>query len=610
MTTTRLLFLLATTAAALTAQYPTSPTQNLSVADRTGEQVVDKLAATSDGGCYIGWFDNSSGGYQVWLQHLDASGNELWPHNGILVSSNPQSTSLQDWDLIADSEDFCVLAFTDTRAGSDLDVYAYRIAPNGTMVWGNNGVALSNNNDYEANPRICESSIGDFVFVWSNGGPATLDVQRLDRAGNPMYTPGPLSIAGDAGATPGFVRVAAGDNGSVILSWVRTIAFTGNKHVHAQKYDVLGAPLWNAGTRLPVFDLASVPIAHEPRILADGAGGAIFAWHYALGQAFSVRVQHVLANGTELYAHNGVDVCPNTNSKFDPAIAFDPATQDIFVCWNERNQAQSTWGISAQKVDALGNLQWGAFGTTLIPISATVRFAPVCARVGTGIVCSVLEESLGGLNDKLLAMRLDAAGNVLWQPPVDVSTVASDKLRLVTASTPSGVTLLAWTDARADSGNVVVQNVNPDGRLGDRTGAFTSYGCGVNPNGSLVTSGRPAIGTTCTLSIDNPLATQAPGSLALLLLSLRADASYPCGTQVPGLGMNGVGEVLIQAPLTTRIGGAWAGTGQPVAFPLTLPWQVALAGLPLYAQGMLFDFSPTASHVVGLTTAVRLTVGF
>src|SRR5436190_23038327 len=100
----------------LPAQWPSGASPNLAVADGPGEQVLPKVAPTSDGGCYLGWFDSRTGSYTVRLQRLDAGGNEQWAHNGIVVSANPQSTSLVDWDLICDRDDHCVLAFTDTRA--------------------------------------------------------------------------------------------------------------------------------------------------------------------------------------------------------------------------------------------------------------------------------------------------------------------------------------------------------------------------------------------------------------------------------------------------------------------------------------------------------------
>jgi len=401
-------------AAAITApasaQWPNGPTPNLAIGDGTGEQVLPKIAATHDGGCYIGWFDNRSSSYAVYLQRLDPAGVEQWPHGGILISGNPQSSSLVDWDLICDSQDDCVLAFTDTRAGGDLDVYAYRIAPNGAFLWGPNGIALSNNGDYEANPRICETTGGLFVFVWPNSGQRTIQHQTVLPNGTAVFPGDGLSIAGDPGATPGFARVAAADSGSYLVSWASTTAITANKYVHLQKFGPGGAALWNGGFRLPVFDGGSLPIAHEPRLLHDGIGGAVVAWHFAAGNLFSCRVQHVGSGGNELYVHNGVNVSTSANSKFDPAVVFRAASQETFVAWNERNVAQTTWGIFAQKLDALGATAWGATGVQLLPINTTVKFAPVAAPLGDGFAVSVLEESLGLNLKRVLAFGLDNAG--------------------------------------------------------------------------------------------------------------------------------------------------------------------------------------------------------
>jgi hypothetical protein len=48
-------------AATLPARWPFGASPNLAVADGPGEQVLPKVAATSDGGCYVGWFDNRGG---------------------------------------------------------------------------------------------------------------------------------------------------------------------------------------------------------------------------------------------------------------------------------------------------------------------------------------------------------------------------------------------------------------------------------------------------------------------------------------------------------------------------------------------------------------------
>lgn len=603
--------LLAALGAPLVAQWPTSAATNLAIADFTGEQVLPKVATTSDGGAWLGWFDQRSGSYAVYVQRLDAAGVEQFPHGGILVSNNPQSSSLVDWDLICDSLDFCVLAFTDTRAGGDLDVYAYRIASNGAQIWGANGVALSNNPDYEPNPRVCEASNGDFVFTWANTVLHTIQVQRLDPAGNPSFAGDGIAIPGDAGANPGFVRIAAADNGAVILSWVRTTAFSGNKHVHMQKVDTLGAQMWNGGTRIAVFDSGSVPIAHEPRLIPDGAGGAICAWHYAAGSLFSARVQHVLANGTEDYAHNGVDVSTSANSKFDPAIVWQPSLPAVLVAWNERNVGQTSWGIFAQRIDAGGTRAWGPTGVTLRAIDTIEKFAPVAAPYGSLGICAAVLETTGTLQRQVAAFGLDAAGTALFAPQL-ASTVASDKSRLALATTPSGTSVLAWSDQRTDGGDVFVHALDAGGSRTIQLGTTTPYGCGTNPAGSLVATGRPAIGMAAGFELSNPLGTQPAGTLGVVFLCLTAAPGFPCGVLAPGFGMaapGATGEILVDitAPYIPLLG-IYGGPATVLPVGYSLPLDASMLGDQLYAQGAILDFSG-APLAFGVSNGIALQLG-
>lgn len=600
-------------AAVASAQWPTTSSLNLPIGDFANEQVVNKVAATADGGCYVGWFDNRNGGYAVWLQRFDAAGVEQWQHGGILVSNNPQSTSLIDWDLLADRFGHCVLTFTDTRAGGDLDVYAYRVTPAGAQAWGANGVTLSNNPDFDGNPRVCEAGDGDFVFVWSNSTTRTIQMQRLDLAGAPRFPGDGVAIPGDTGQSPAFARPVAASplDGSVVVSWVRATSFSAAKHLHAQKFDALGQPLWNGGVRLPVFDQVSLPIAFDPRIASDGQGGAIFAWHFAVGSAFSARVQRVTAAGSEVFPHNGVDVSTNTNSKFDPAIVWQPATQSIQVAWNERNTAQTTWGIGAQSIDASGARQWGATGVSLLPIDTVTKFAPVAARVGAGMAVAVLVEDLGLLRKSVQLFGVDAAGGPRHAAVV-ASSFASDKLRLGLAATPSGTSLLAWTDQRTGAADVYGAAVDVAGNLGVTLATATVLGC-TSPANSLIASGRPALGATIALGASNTLGSQGAGStLAFVYLGGGPAPGGPCGLALPGFGMapGQPGELLLDPglPNVGLFAGVWTGPGA-TALPFAAPLQSSLLGLDVFAQGLLVDLAPATSVPFALTNGLRLRLG-
>ncbi|MCW9097149.1 MAG: hypothetical protein OQJ93_07150, partial [Ignavibacteriaceae bacterium] len=136
----------------LYAQWSNDPNTNLIISDMNGEQVLPKISLTSDGGCYIAWFDTRTGNYNVYLQRLDPAGNKMFATDGLLISDNPSNTWIVDWDMMADNSDNAVIAFSDIRAGGDFKVYAYLISPTGDFLWGADGVSLSTAADMQPNP--------------------------------------------------------------------------------------------------------------------------------------------------------------------------------------------------------------------------------------------------------------------------------------------------------------------------------------------------------------------------------------------------------------------------------------------------------------------------
>ncbi len=462
--------LLATTPA-LHAQWSADPADNLAIADRPSEQVIPLVGSTSDGGCYIAWFDLASGNYDVYLQRLDAGGVEQWPHNGMLISNQPQNSALFGWDMIVDSNDHAVLVFSDERNGGDLDIQAYRVSPAGELVWGALGVTLSNNGDFEPAPQVAEASNGDFVFVWArlpDVGDGEILMQRLSVDGVPQLAAGGVSVVTQAGESPAFVQIVPAEDGNVILSWVRDISsFLSSRHVRAAKFSPTAVNLW--GGAVAVFDATSVPIAYTPQLQADGAGGALVLWHRSQSNFFNCFVQHLDADGNELFPHNGVAVStvPNMNH-LDPALAYLAATDEIIIFWNERNSAQSQWGIFGQKIAADGTRQWGGAGVTLLPVSTLYRSFPRTVPYADGAMVFLTDEPTGMFGqDQIIGLRVDGTGASVWPgSPIVISSTLSNKARLPLTQGPDGVVTLVWEDNRSGTVDVYAQNVNPDGSLG------------------------------------------------------------------------------------------------------------------------------------------------
>ncbi|HEY6907131.1 MAG TPA: hypothetical protein VI230_06650, partial [Ignavibacteriaceae bacterium] len=255
-----------------TAQWSSDPAANLQVCDVTGDQALPKIANTSDGGCYIAWFDNRNGSYAVYLQRLDALGNKLWDPDGLLISGNPQSSSLVDWDIASDNQNNAILTFTDTRDNDSLHAFAYLVDPDGTFLWGANGIRLSGNGDFQPNPVCCQTSDGDYVFAWIVATtPQVIGLQKISLAGQKLWGTDPINYSSGTSEQYTYPELVPSDNGSVILIHSRyTGGFTAPYKIYAQKFDADGNPLWAGG--LPVQDLG-IPFYEHPSIIGDNNNG-------------------------------------------------------------------------------------------------------------------------------------------------------------------------------------------------------------------------------------------------------------------------------------------------------------------------------------------------
>jgi hypothetical protein len=460
------------------AVWSNDPALNLAIADGPGEQAVPKIAGGSDGSCYVGWYDNASGNYDIRLQRLSPAGIEQWPHNGIVVSSHTQDTWVTDWDLICDSQGNCVLTFSDIRSGN-LDVQAYRIAADGQMLWGPDGLNLSQNPAFEPTPTVCEASDGDFVFAWGrfpDAAGGTLQMQRVAPEGALHFPVGGLAVVSAGTEEPGFPDLEPSLGGDVLLMWVRdTAAYTSPRHIRLQRFTPTGSPVWAAFTA--IFDASSIPMGYAPEIRSDGAGGAVCGWHRASGNLFGSFVQRVNASGVEAFAHNGVAVSTDaTRNHLDPATAYNATTGEFIVFWNERNLDQNQWGIYAQRISSTGVRMWAATGLVLQPVNAIYKSYPRTVPLGDGAVCFVTDTPAGFSGDRLIAYRLNQAGTNVWATvPLPVSTPQSGKSRLPLFIDAAGITRIIWEDTRNGTPDVYGQSVAADGTLGLNPAGVSDY---------------------------------------------------------------------------------------------------------------------------------------
>jgi hypothetical protein len=262
--------------------------------------------------------------------------------------------------------------------------------------------------------------------------------------------------------------------------------FWSPKHLVAQKFDSAGSALWG-NAPLSIFDSGSLQIGNYPPFIPDGSGGAVFAWYGT--SPLQCYAQHVNSSGVEAFAHNGASGSTNgARVRVDPSVSYDAATGSTYMFWTEQNTGQSQCGLSGQRYDSAGNRLWTDQGSTLIPVGS-----PEIRQVKTlvsGAGAFVFWTHIPGFNnDTLHGAHVDSSG-AFDIGPFDVSSPPSGKSRLDAEAGTTGQMILAWSDQRVDGGDILAQNVNPDGSLGSsELGTAYCFGVGCPCGNDDVTAG-------------------------------------------------------------------------------------------------------------------------
>jgi hypothetical protein len=440
------------------AQWTSDPAANLALTNSTGDNVQPKLLSRPNGDWYLSWFDNPSHGYGVYVQALDAGGVSMAHLGGIQVA-NLRLSSTEDYGMSVDTKGNELVAFLDDREGDNEQVTAAKISPSGQMVWGKLGIQLTNDENSNNDPKIAGTSDGDVVVGWSSNSNVVL--QRLDPNGVPQWGSGIVLSNSQSNYT--LADLHATDNGSVIVSLVSAAGFSSPKTLLATKLSSSGASLW--GSQLvSVYDGGSLQFGEFPYFIPDGSGGAVFSW-YSSSPTLQVFAQHILANGTEAFPHNGsVGSTNNNDVRVSPSVAYLKSTGETFLFWTEEDSNQVNNGVYGQKFNSTGAQQWGASGLTIVPLGADQQLFVQTVQTGTGAQVFWVDEANFD-QDMMNSARLDGSGNITC-PVFPVSSTVSGKSRPAAGISNSGLSAIVWEDDRSGNNNIFAQNVNNDCSLG------------------------------------------------------------------------------------------------------------------------------------------------
>ena len=425
-----------------------------------GSGVQAQVKATSDGGVYVAWLTDM-GGYHVYLQRFDATGVAQFDEGGMLVSdhNNDSWIAVFHMNLAVDSDNNAIITVLDQRSGP-WNVYGYKIAPDGSMLWGDDGVSVSNSSQTNYSPRLAVLPDNSVVVSWSPNS-TTVEIQRISSDGDLMWGDGILIE--DSNESLMSPQPIVNSNGDALVQWIGQSGpiWAADSKIYLQKYDLDGNSQWDN----PAVAVGPVvfPMGNwSQQLVAEAGGGSFSAWTQFSGNVQNAVSQHITGEGAIAWT-GGVDLSTNSsNFRMSPMLSLAEETQELMAVWKESNGSQSQRGISAQRLDSSGNQLWGSNGVTVVALNSSYDYLDLSvAGFGEELISAYIQQS-ANMDGDIYANRLDAEGNLAWtDETVTVTNTGTAKSDMMAGKGPNCL-FIAWTE----NGSVYAHCLREDGTLG------------------------------------------------------------------------------------------------------------------------------------------------
>ncbi len=329
--------------------------------------------------------------------------------------------------------------------------------------WTNNSkintpVCAAADNQYDE--RIISDGMGGAITIWTDDrtGAPDIYVQRLDSAGNAKWTADGIAICADANDQFAPVLVEDGSGGAIIV-WKDLR--NGNSDIYAQHVNSAGAVQWTING-IAVDTKSGEQI--DPKIISDGANGAIIVWQDSLSGSWDIYAQRISGSGVNMWSAGGMAVCTTADDQKNPRIEIDGSGGAIIVWQDKRNT--NDYDIYAQRLNSSGVPQWAANGEAVCSFTETQN-NPKLKSDGAGGAIIAWTDKRNISDYDVYAQRLNSSGVSQWTANGKVISTEVNNQSAIDISTEniSGA-IITWKDYRTNIyADVYAQYINLAGAV-------------------------------------------------------------------------------------------------------------------------------------------------
>lgn len=318
--------------------------------------------------------------YRVQLLDKDGVAKFSDP-KGMLISSYKSPYTVINQHTMLDSENNLIVVVHDARHSTDeagnMTYTAYKISPEGRMLWDEDGVPLNPTIVSELSGALTMTELDDksIVFAWMRyiGDIPCIDMQRVTSDGVAQWDAAEMSIQEPSTPYSYPYVVNAGSN-----QFIMVFAKGASSDLYARKIDFDGTEIWEKDTRIYRGGWSLVPLWTKIDVKPSGDGGVVVAWtDDRTTEGFELPyLSYVKANGTLGFSAASAtgdvrldweDAHQGYNIKVMPAADGN----SFYVYWLKTDKLQIWNNLVIQRVSKSGELIWGETAMPLTDIIDT-----------------------------------------------------------------------------------------------------------------------------------------------------------------------------------------------------------------------------------------------
>ena len=448
------------------AQWNGSSTANSPICIFTGNQQDMQMVSDNAGGAILTWTDTRNGATKdIYAQRIDANGNLLWNANDIAICTavNEQYTP----KIISDGANGAIITWYDNRIDNNWNIYAQRINANGVVQWTIDGEPICTAAGNQSMQQITSDNFGGAIIAWSdgrNGGPdADIYIQRINSIGTVQFPTNGVAVC-TASYFQGSPQLVSDGNNGVIITWNDSRSNDGFADIYSQRVSSTGFVYWaNNG----VLICNANNNQNDPKIVADGTGGAIICWFDNRNGNPNIYAQKVNATGLNQWAVNGISVCSASFYQGFQQIISDNSG-GAYITWEDRRSGFGSGSdIYAQKINTTGLPQWTVDGIAVCS-SAPVQKNPQLCLNNSGNVVITWQDDY----NNIYAQAVTPTATLLWTINGEIVSNAINVQANPQLVNSANEIIIAWDDTRNSNYDIYASKLLNNGTLSSKSNLF------------------------------------------------------------------------------------------------------------------------------------------